>query len=185
MNLSRTGRPQPCRRGAEERAWLCFPGLPPLRPVVRPCGIEIGGAVKICCYCEFFRCSVRSARLHQRFEFARIFAAAGAAKTPRLTKSAVFAAVTSKSSRRFGRFVENSSRSSRRRRFLPIPSRSRSADPWPLQETPHLRLRLSAPEPGEGIARDRRATEHPADLSARLVHRRHRLARNVGVIREQ
>jgi hypothetical protein len=41
----------------------------------------------------------------QRFEFASILAARGAAETPRLAKSAVFAAVTSKSSRRFGRFV--------------------------------------------------------------------------------
>ncbi len=36
-------------------------GLPPLRLVVRPCGIEIGVAVTIRCYGEFFRCSARSA----------------------------------------------------------------------------------------------------------------------------
>jgi hypothetical protein len=41
----------------------------------------------------------------QRFEFASILVAEGAAETPRLAKSAVFAAVTSKSSRQFRRFV--------------------------------------------------------------------------------
>jgi hypothetical protein len=41
--------------------------------------IEIGGAVKICCYGEFFRCSARSAVSDQRFEFACILAAGGAA----------------------------------------------------------------------------------------------------------
>jgi hypothetical protein len=41
----------------------------------------------------------------QRFEFASILASGGAAETPRLGKSAVFAAVTSKTGRRFGRFV--------------------------------------------------------------------------------
>jgi hypothetical protein len=41
----------------------------------------------------------------QRFEFASILASEGAAETPRLANSAVFAAVTSKSGWRFGRFV--------------------------------------------------------------------------------
>jgi hypothetical protein len=67
--------------------------------------IEIGDAVKIRCYGEFFRCSVRSAGSHQRFEFASILASGGAAETRRLAKTAVFAAVTSKSGRRFGRFL--------------------------------------------------------------------------------
>jgi hypothetical protein len=41
----------------------------------------------------------------QRFEFASISASGGAPETPRLANSAVFAAVTSKSGWRFGRFV--------------------------------------------------------------------------------
>jgi hypothetical protein len=70
-----------------------------------PLLIDIAGAVKIRCYGEFFRCSVRSAVFHQRFEFASILASGGAPETPRISDSAVFAAVTSKSGRRFGRFV--------------------------------------------------------------------------------
>jgi hypothetical protein len=72
----------------------------------RPPGpIEIGGAVKIRCYDEFFRCSACKMDSDQRFEFASILAVGDAAETPRLAKLAVFAAVTSKSGRRFGRFV--------------------------------------------------------------------------------
>ncbi len=48
----------------------------------------------------------------QRFEFSSILASGGAAETPRFANSAVFAAVTSKSGRRFGQFVSNSSRRS-------------------------------------------------------------------------
>jgi hypothetical protein len=67
--------------------------------------MEIGGAVKICCYGEFFRCSAYKMDSGQRFEFTSILASGGPGETPRLAKSAVFAAVTSKSGRRFGRFV--------------------------------------------------------------------------------
>jgi hypothetical protein len=66
---------------------------------------EIGGAFKIRCYGEFFRCSACKMDSDQRFEFASILASGGAAETPRLTKSAVFAAVTSKSGGRLGRSV--------------------------------------------------------------------------------
>ena len=104
MNLGRTGQPQPCRTGAGELAWLRFPACPNEAPRP-PLLIEIGGAVKICCYGEFFRCSGCKMDSDQRFEFASIFAYGGAAETARLAKLAVFAAVTSKLGRRFGRFV--------------------------------------------------------------------------------
>ena len=71
-----------------------------------PLLVEIGGAVKIRCYGEFFRCSVCKIDSGQRFEFTSIFASGGAAETPRLAKSAVFAAVTSKSGRRFSCLFE-------------------------------------------------------------------------------
>jgi hypothetical protein len=67
--------------------------------------IEIGGGVEIRCYGEFFRCSACKMDSGQRFEFASIFASGGATETPRLAKLAVFAAVTSKPGRQFGRFV--------------------------------------------------------------------------------
>ena len=51
-----------------------------------------------------------------------------------------------------------------------------------LLETAHLGFRLSAPQPGERVARNRGAAELGADLSKRLVHRRHCLARHIGVI---
>jgi hypothetical protein len=41
----------------------------------------------------------------QRLEIANILATRGAAEAPRFTKSAVFAAVTSESGRRSGRFI--------------------------------------------------------------------------------
>jgi hypothetical protein len=86
-------------------AWLCFLRLAPFQLVVHPCGIEIAGAVRIRCYGEFFRCSACKMDSDQHFEFASILASGGTAETPHLAKLAVFAAVTSKSGRRFGRFV--------------------------------------------------------------------------------
>jgi hypothetical protein len=66
--------------------------------------IEIGGAVEVRCYGEFSRCSVCSGDLDQRFGFASILAVGGSAEAPRFLKLAVFAAVTSKLGRQFGRF---------------------------------------------------------------------------------
>jgi len=59
--------------------------------------VEVRRAVEIRCYGEFFRCSVGSGGFDQRLEPASILAAGGAPKAARLTKSAVFAAVASKS----------------------------------------------------------------------------------------
>ncbi len=84
---------------------LLLPACPPFKGRCPPLRIKIAGAVKIRCYDEFFRCSARKMDSDQRFEFASILAAGDAVETPRFANSAVFAAVTSKSGRRCGRFV--------------------------------------------------------------------------------